>query len=545
MADTCLAMNKKVVVLSLLTTLLWARETSAAPGESAPETPDTTAPIEADSKVGAESPKVDAESPEGDPEASSAETSVAATGSAPATVDTNSSAEDPAPAPAETTAVEAPTVPDPVPAESDEEKKKNLPTFVPGVQAFLRGEGRINPDFNSGGGAVDQAAVRGRIRLQLLASWGPVSAFAQFQDARSWGFEGSTTSNEANTDLHQGWMQLEGKKDKMSGYVRLGRQELNVGNQRLIGSLLWLPGARAFDAIMLHGEFGRFKLDVFGAMLQLPGTVNAPDPMDPVAPPLTANTAGNQLVGLVFGADIHKAINAEFVGLYDRADARNNALGFERNIVNTGLRVFGEPIDGLKYDAEGNLQFGNNQTRKHLAWAWVARVDYLYKKFKVKPGAHLSYAMASGESCTGDPSAAEACGAADSTEFFNFYPTNHLHYGFVDLFGWRNMRDLEAGVMMAVPSMLKKLEVKYHFFQLNSPDGRWSNVGGANVGAGWDPTNTDRNLGHEVDVFAVFKPWKFLFVQPGYGVFIPTGAGKTLAGNSAQHFLWLWIVMTF
>lgn len=421
------------------------------------------------------------------------------------------------------------------------------PTFVPGVQAFLRGEGRINPDFNSGGGGANQGAVLERVRLQALASWGPVSAFAQAQDARSWGFEASSASNEANTDLHQGWMQLGGKKDALDGFVRLGRQEITIGNQRLIGPLAWMPNARSFDAAMFHGQAGRFELDLFGAMMQPPGVVSAPDPMDPMAPPLTANSNGAQLAGLVFGVDIHKAVNAQVVGLFDRADARNDALTFDRQIANTGLRVFGEPIDGLKYDAEGNVQFGENNTRTHFAWAWAARVDYVYKKPKVKPGAHVGYAMASGESCTGDPSAdpAEPCGATDSNEFFNFYPTNHMHYGFADLMGWRNMRELEAGVMIAIPEVLEKLEVKYHYFQLNVPDGRWSNAGGANVGAGWDPDNDDRNLGHEIDVFAVIKPWKPLFIQPGYGVFIPVGAGKKIGGDDPQHYLWLWLVAEF
>ena len=52
-------------------------------------------------------------------------------------------------------------------------------------------------------------------------------------------------------------------------------------------------------------------------------------------------------------------------------------------------------------------------------------------------------------------------------------------------------------------------------------------------------------LGHEIDVYAVFRPWKALFVQPGYGVFIPAGAGKTLGGDDPQHFLWLWITVNF
>lgn len=507
---------------------------SAAPEDSS-ETAVDTQPADT-----AETDVAPAETGETDATTATTQPETAGSVEAEAGTETTSTVEGPGVAAPEEPPVEEPPAEEPV-----AEPEKKLPTFTPGVHAFLRGEGRINPDFAADAGAENQAAVLERVRLQLLANWGPVSGFVQFQDARSWGFEGSTVSNEANTDLHQGWMELGGKKNDLSGFIRLGRQQINIGNQRLIGALGWAATARSFDTIMLHGQAGRFKLDLFGAMLQMPGQVSAPDPMDPMAPDLTANTAGNQLVGLVFGADIHDAIKAELVGLYERADARNGALGFERNIANTGLRLFGEPVKGLKYDAEGNVQFGNNQTRKHFAWAWAARVDYVYGKPKVKPGVHVGYAMASGEACTGDPSAGEACGNAQSREFFNFYPTNHMHYGFVDLLGWRNMRELEAGVMIAIPAVLKKLEVKYHFQQLNDPTGRWSNAGGASVGAGWDPTNTARTLGHQIDLYAVIKPWEVLFIQPGYGVFLPAGAGESLGGTDPQHFLWLWMMVTF
>ena len=38
-----------------------------------------------------------------------------------------------------------------------------------------------------------------------------------------------------------------------------------------------------------------------------------------------------------------------------------------RQIGNTGARLWGEPVDGLTYDAEGHLQVGNNQNREHRA----------------------------------------------------------------------------------------------------------------------------------------------------------------------------------
>ena len=152
--------------------------------------------------------------------------------------------------------------------------------------------------------------------------------------------------------------------------------------------------------------------------------------------------------------------------------------------------------------------------------------------------------MASGSRCTGSSAAGVAnCGAATSSDFFNFYPTNHIHYGLVDLLGWRNMRDLEVSGSLAVDWFSASLG--YHFFQLNEASGRWRDAAGGQVGSGWDTTNTDRTLGHEFDVVATLKPWKPLMVQPGYGVFLPRKAGRTLGGDSPQHFVYLWLVTTF
>jgi hypothetical protein len=483
------------------------------------------------------------EAPAGEPEAKQPEASGAVEITAP------ERKEEPAAASVETqeTAVasEAPTE-EAAPAEDAEKKEERAFEFSPGVQVFLRGEGRFNPDFDANGGAAHRGAVLERVRLQALAKWGPLSGFAQVQDARSWGFEASTASNDANTDLHQGWLELGGTQSDLSGYMRLGRQEIKIGNQRLIGPLAWMPNARSFDSVRLHGAFGKFSLDLFAVMLKPPAVVSTPA-MDPMDPPLTATSNGGQFGGGLFTAKVHDAFNAEVLGMFIREDAKDGALAFDRRIGNAGARVFGKPVAGLSYDVEGNVQTGRFNAREHFAWAWAAKVAYMHagKKPKVKPGGHVGYAMASGEPCSNDPADMIGCGATKSTEFFNFYPTNHIHYGLVDLFGWRNMRDLEAGLAIGLPPILKKIGVTYHFFQLNVPDGRWSNAGGANVGMGWGPDNTDRNLGHEIDAIAVIKIWKPLFIQPGYGVFIPVDAGRLIGGPDAQHFAWLWIVADF
>jgi hypothetical protein len=135
----------------------------------------------------------------------------------------------------------------------------------------------------------------------------------------------------------------------------------------------------------------------------------------------------------------------------DIAAASMAAPTRDRRVYDFGGRLWGSPLGGLRYEAEGHGQAGRNEGLNHRAWAWAANLSYTRESKRVKPGGKIGYAMASGSRCTGSSAAGVAnCGAATSSDFFNFYPTNHIHYGLVDLLGWRNMRDLEVSGSLAV-----------------------------------------------------------------------------------------------
>lgn len=422
----------------------------------------------------------------------------------------------------------------PAPAVGDDK-----PTIDVGVQAFLRGEGRFNPDWdNSGlGHGEHNGQILQRIRLQAKASYKWIAIFAQVQDSRVWGFEPGTAVSTGNTDLHQGYLELGGTHEKsgISGYIRAGRQRLVWGTQRLIGHLGWLPQARSFDAISGEIRYKDFGARAFVTILnrQQNGTNETEG--------YIVQNAGTQLYGGEIFGTIRPWFNVEvlMLALEQRAtvDAPTTP---RRQIYNPGAHIFGK-IKGFQYDVEGNGQFGRAGGRDHRAWAFAAWAGYTFEKLKVKPGLRLGYNIASGEACTEDP---PTCGGDKSTEFFNFYPTNHIHYGYMDLMGWRNMRELDARVYLS-PHKSVKINLDYHFFQLHEATGAWKNAGGALVGRGFDPTNSKNNLGSELDVTLRISPLKQLWFEPGYSVFVPAGGGKNLLpGSDPQHFAWLWFIGT-
>ena len=130
-----------------------------------------------------------------------------------------------------------------------EELNKELPKWLK-----FSGEFRARLEGYSGGSFRDNSSdayYLNRLRINLLlqpASW--IKIFAQTQDARV-AFKNTKPAAppyQDTWDLRQAYLEL-GNSEKGIVGVRTGRQELNFGEQRLIGSADWNNTARSFDAV--------------------------------------------------------------------------------------------------------------------------------------------------------------------------------------------------------------------------------------------------------------------------------------------------------
>ena len=134
-----------------------------------------------------------------------------------------------------------------------------------GGQYFTRIESRTNADFNELLKDNDTFADH-RARFSLRTSLGGVLGMVlEFQDVRIWGNERNTVTTEPFTGLHQGFIDLRPAKWLN---VRVGRQELTYGEDRLIGNLDWAQSSRAFDGLFVrlqltdHVTADLFAMDV-------------------------------------------------------------------------------------------------------------------------------------------------------------------------------------------------------------------------------------------------------------------------------------------
>ncbi len=243
-----------------------------------------------------------------------------------------------------------------------------------------------------------------RVRADIKASLDrDIGVFIQFQDVRLWGEELNTLDDfrADNFDLHQGYMTF-GNVGETSIDIRIGRQEMSLGGQRLIGAVGWTQQGRAFDGIRISDKPKGGKVDFF---LMRTGDETAP------------KVSSNSYFG---GAYVTVSLsNQGALDLYALYHRDSGPLGLE--IYTMGARLVGKS-GKLTYRAEGSYQAGESFLDDIAAYMIGARIG-----FRLSDKAKLSLwgDLLSGDEDPGD----------DKTKVFNtLFATNHKFYGFADLF---------------------------------------------------------------------------------------------------------------
>jgi hypothetical protein len=383
--------------------------------------------------------------------------------------------------------------------------------WAPSAELRMRGESRLD---SYTAGHADEYFVTSRARLGLSGSVGKVLGFVQLQDARNFGASPPGNDGGANTGLHQGYLELrEGKS-----WLRAGRQEVNFGEQRLVGAFPWGSAARSFDGLRLHGNLGQLDLDLLGAVVREIRQVPVAGPV-----PSSVSSKGDYLAGAYATYLWMDALNLDAYVLYRHDSPTEGTARRNRNIASPGLRLFGKPMDGLTYKAEGTYQLGRANRADHTAYALTGETRYELST-ALRPGLALGGSYATGAD-------------GDTSEFDNFYPTNHPFYGTADLFGLRNLTELYAKVSVAPNHAPLKAELALHRFGLAAPGARWTNAAGILIGQ--SATNTEGHLGHELDLNLSWVVTKKVNLSAGYSVFLPGQGARNLGHPDPTHWAYL------
>ncbi len=355
----------------------------------------------------------------------------------------------------------------------------------------LRPEYRDNADFNDA--ADDTQSFYGqRIRLGVNARINPdLSGFIQLQDTRVWGDDAILTDTVTSTnqlvDIHQVYATASHIKG-LPLSLKVGRQELNYGDQRLVGSFGWSNNGRAFDAIKLMYSHEIVDIDLWISKVDennsCGGGVGCPASAIPASSGQDTDFYG---VYSTFKTNLIPDSNLQAYLLY-KYDGPTNLSEYT-----AGAKLAGK-VSGIGIDYSGELayQFGDNDQVDISAYALAIEGGYIIPNVAWSPRVALEYDYATGSDDATD----------EDNTFDNLYPTNHLFYGYIDYQGWMNMSDIILKAS-ATPSDKSYFYLAYHIFSLAEKEDAWYGANGLpRAGFGASTANTEDEVGQEIDLVA-------------------------------------------
>lgn len=456
----------------------------------------------------------------------------------------------------------------------------------------VRGEVRNRADFGADPGGQNESFAIQKMRLRFnYDTTSDVNFFVELQDSRVWGgVDGSNnnsvrvansgtgvaTTNAVGTnaavsgnsnftssnpgDIHgdsfglrQGYIGI--KNAGVQGLnLKVGRQKLVFGDQRILGHFDWANVGWSFDGVRADyaSKLGSHTVGWFR-------TIETECTIEASLCPVGGNDAGNGggsadsdfvlwyntlkiVPGMVVEPYLIYILDNRTKGVLPTATPAGAGIGAVGSTVQSGRvapdqkrlmlggRVAGKAMKKMiDYTGEviwqtGTLKDGTNTKQTINAWATAVKVGVtLPVPMSPRIGAEYNYASGSG------------AGSGGRHTFENFWPTNHLHMGYMDQLGWKNMIAYSPQLKVK-PTKASWVKVNYWIFRLAQVEDNVYNAGQGRLFA-TAAGNQAASLGQELDVVYShkFKQGKISF-QVGYGHFF---AGeyieKTAAGTGGAN----------
>jgi len=330
----------------------------------------------------------------------------------------------------------------------------------------------------------------------------------------------------------------------------IGRQRFAYDEHRLIGTFDWSNVGNSYDAVRGKLNLNFVKAEVFAVALRNSQVVEGP----------VETPTGSEVSSTLYGFHVMADFKGETYGfsaspyvfiLDDRAKSSGGGIGYpERQVIDTiidwgggwvdtlwkavdpqpakiyspGLHLKGSlkagPIQPF-FAGEFTYQTGNAWAYKMNAFAGFGRVGV---KFLPREEAFISlfaeYDIASGR----DTFLNVREDSVRKTPY-NFFPTNHIHYGYGDLFSWKNLKALRINLSGGYGPVVLKLD--YWNFSLYSKYDNWYHAG---QGILFSPTSAyhpdtlaklSPSAGNEVDITLVIKATERFKIMGGFTYFTP------------------------
>jgi Alginate export len=317
--------------------------------------------------------------------------------------------------------------------------------------------------------------------------------------------------------------------DKLT--LRLGRQNLLFGAQRLIGPLDWTNTRRTFDGARLTYQVGKdINIDAF---LTRPVIVEADEFND---------GNGNSTFWGIYGTwNVPQQTlggNAKLEAYVLGLSTRPTASAVDVDTYTIGARLSGAPKP-WDYDIEVDYQFGKSGAGDINAYSVALEGGYTFAGAPLTPRVFAGFDYASGDDDATD---------LDKGTFNQLFPTGHLYFGYIDVIGRANIIDVHPGVeltLLANAKYAKKLSLRgdYHvFWRADTNDGLYGVAGNLTKPAG---TSGESFIGSEVDLFLNWQIDRHLNAYIGYSHFFAGDFIDASAADDDIDFFYAALTYTF
>jgi Alginate export len=294
--------------------------------------------------------------------------------------------------------------------------------------------------------------------------------------------------------------------------IRAGRQEITLGSQRLIASPDFANTLRTFDGVRSYWHSPMWDVDAFWVRPVVPNA-NRLDSSD--------NQRAFSGVYAIHRPTPHAQLEVYLLNLND---TRTATLG---DIVTFGGRFAGDVEKRLLFDFEAAAQTGTTAGKTISANMATAGLGWHFARLPWNVSFWTLYDYASGNS---DPT------NKDVTRTFNqLFGGNHAYFGYIDLVGRQNIRDLCFQFEMN-PQPWIQFRTQYHLFNLVSSRDALYNLAGTPLRR--DPTGrAGDEVGSELDFLLNFHLTPHQDVVLGYSrLFAGRFLRATGTTNDPQYF---------
>ncbi|MBV7531809.1 alginate export family protein [Chitinophaga sp. sic0106] len=284
-----------------------------------------------------------------------------------------------------------------------------------------------------------------------LGKW--FRAFAQLQSSMANSKPATSPVDEDPLELHQAFAELHMLSSAQKNLVvRLGRQELMYGSQRLVSVRESPNNRQSFDAARVLFNSGNYNLETFygNYVAAKKGIFN--DGFNKHTSLWGAYATRHQLPLL-------QNIDLYYLGLRKDNAIYNDGSGKEIRH-SAGARIWNSKRKWL-YDVEGLYQFGNMGGKSISAWTTSVNTSYQFTQLTLKPTASLKAEIVSGDAHKGD----------HRLQTFNPLFPKGAYFGLAALIGPSNLMDIHPGVTLQLNRQLT-FDMDYDiFWRHRSTDG--------------------------------------------------------------------------